>query len=1454
MFEDFTIRARTWEISGVARIQYPARRANVGEKVGKKWRKVSGSILLAAAIACLFFSGCGGGGTTNRIVVTVTSDRGTVLVPTQVATITAIVTGATDVSSSFDCSFTTTPNPTTATPNPKPSASQECTTANGAVGALSNILNTSTTAASTATFTAPATFPDQTKFPNVIVTITATANADKKTKGTFNIIFDSGIRIRITPATATVSTSASFQFLAVDLNNNSIPNDQLTWGVTFETIATINSKSCSGGTNDCGSIATNAASAEIYTAPNAVPKASTATSPAQNAAGIVTVFAFSKVDSARIAQAAVTIVKAGNITFSGLSPSLAPQGGLQQDIILAATNATSQMGVTLTGPCSNGTSNGTLDQSQIKVIFPAGTATSASGARIRLNSAQLVNAGHCMVQVTTSNPSVTVTGGPFPLDVVPVRPTIVSSTPDDLQESKLNQTGGTPITVNGGFFGTNSSPVVTAPLFNNTTVLNPVSVASARQMTGFLPAPSGSGPNAGLFPLSFKYSTSPGPFTPPAAPTAFTNIAVIPDYGGANAATKTATPVSLPASSAASAIALDPLLGYAVVTLAGVNTPSSTSPTVNSGNHVQLINLAGGSPTPAGLFSSQGFLATGVAVDDSLHIAAVVNYASRSLSILSIPAGTLLGTVDMSGLIPPPAIQTNPPFVEPFPYSVGIDPFSHRALVAFASTNVGLIVNLDPGATPTCLPIGASTAPYCAIAFVTLNSGATPQVAFEAQAHLAYATPGGSGVISAVDLANPSTGSVGITSATRASNVVTVTTSAPHNLNAGNPGTVLISGLPKGTTNGTNFDGAFSVGAVLDSTHFQYSQADKDDTSTCTATCLASSGVPFLTYTFSPSIVGIAVNPVTRTVVVADPNATVTQVSFIDAQSESVTGLTLFGGVTGPASTGSPELGATMVAFQPFTNTAVSFNPRRNEISMLDPAILQRLQIIQTGQSATATASFTPSGSTTAISVNLSGALAVDSVDNLALAVNSGSDNISLIKLGNIKSVHIERVLTPAIDAPTFSVPAKIAQAVKITLGGTPAATGSVKIFGSGFSTPLQVRLDGVDITTFTPAATVTPVDNHEVDVTFPAGFFTAPRHFALDVVNSLGVGSNVMDLAVIEEIPLPACSGTAAAPGGVAIDEVNNLAVVTNTGCNQVTIFSLDPAKIFNQTLNTIPTGAAPTAVAVLPKLTYTGQANGSGVAVVTNNSANTVSILDLVNLKAVPGVTDVAVGTGPTGLAIDQETNLAVIANTKSNTVSTLDLTPLTASPIGKLTPVSVAVDQQPMAVAIDPDRGTNGRGLAVVTGVQLNGAAPASGSLDSVDIGATTPVKQLTGLVGSVQATPTGIVFDPSVSPALFYAVSTQANQITSYNPDTGTALPIKVGINPNAIAFNFQTGTLLTVNSLSNSISVVDSQTFRTKATLGIGGTSTFAAAIQTFTNLAVIVDQANNRVLIFQLPK
>jgi DNA-binding beta-propeller fold protein YncE len=191
--------------------------------------------------------------------------------------------------------------------------------------------------------------------------------------------------------------------------------------------------------------------------------------------------------------------------------------------------------------------------------------------------------------------------------------------------------------------------------------------------------------------------------------------------------------------------------------------------------------------------------------------------------------------------------------------------------------------------------------------------------------------------------------------------------------------------------------------------------------------------------------------------------------------------------------------------------------------------------------------------------------------------------------------------------------------------------------------------------------------------------------------------------------------------------------------------------------------------------------------------------------------------------------------------------------------LTPTSIGGIQSPIAVAIDPDRGTNNQGIAVVTSLQLvSGQAP-FGALAVVEIGLQTPALSSTIPSGSVTATPTGIVFDPFVAtggnPGLFYANSSGSNVITAFNPDTGSGSQVNVGINPTSLAVNPQTGGILTSNSASNTISIVDtlSNPFKTRQTFGIPGSGTFGVAIDQFTNLAVIVDSANMRVLLFPTP-
>lgn len=1417
---------------------------------GKGFAKLSSALAGAGffVAAAIVLTGCGGGGTTNTVSVAVTGTA-QILVPTQSETITATVTGATDQSVTFSCTFTTTENPTTATPSPKPVDKGNCTSD---VGALSNqVINS--TASSTATFTAPSKFPDQKTLPNVVVTITATSKANPKKTGTFKLAFDSGIRIFLSPATATLATLEQASFQAFDLNSNPVDPTTLTWGVTFERVATVGSVSCSGGSNDCGSIKTSG-SLEVYTAPATVSKASTATSPAQNAAGIVTIFAFSNIDNARIAQATITLVQSGPITFQGISPNVVPQGAFQSDVFLSASNMTSQIGVVLTGPCAPGGGSLTLPASQVKVVFPAGTAAAATGARIRLFAAQLEKSGDCQISLDNGGSSTTITGGPFTFTTVPVRPSLLGLTTSNLSEVTFSSQG--PIVV-GGYFGPSASQITVK--FDGQTLTTPVqqnTTPTARKVQvglGSVNINDPSGHVAGLFPLAI---TNPLLASPASG---FTNVTIIPDYSATNpplsatgaplASTATGiytgpAPISLGTAVTPSSIAIDSGLRLAVVTDAN---PANA-------NNIQILSLGsapGTAPAVSANTSSQGSVATSVAVDDQAHIAAIVNYASRTLSLLNLQNNTLVTSpIDLSNngqLIPGAATQ-------PFPYAVGVDPFLHRAIVAFASTNVGLLVNFDPAATVTCLPNPNTAPPYCPIGFVSLNTGANPQVAFEPGAHRAYVAPGGGGSLASVDLSAAASAPVPINSLQRVANVVTVITASPHNLNASSPGTVLIGGSQAG-----DFSGSFPVASVTGASSFTYFQAGNSETVNCpggtdTASCGATEGISPAQFFLSPSVQGIAVNPVTRQLVLADSNVTTGQIDFLNPLNQTLTSLSLFKDAVGTTNGGAPEIGDAAAGFQPFTNTAVIFNPNsdRNQISFLDPSARQRLAIINTNQTGMGTACVSGCGGASPVNINIPGAVAVDAVTNQAIVANSGSGSLSVVQLGKIKGVHIQEVRTPVIPSAPLLQRAILVPSDPNT-GPQPFSVSGVDIFGTGFDAGSVVRLDG------TPLPSNGFIDSTHLSVTIPVTVLAnLPRRFALDVVSAAGVNSNVVDFSAIVSIGLPNCGSatppsTVPLPGGVAIDDQRGIALVTETACNLLAKINLNTGGGFG-VVSTIPTGQNPTAVAVVPNLTPT-----LGVALVTNHDANTVSFIDIDQGTQVTGVADLAVGTHPTGVATNPQTNFAIVANAGSNSANGIDLTPLTTSPIGKLALTTAATDQNPIAVAVDPDRGSNARGLAAVTALQLQRANSPLGAIDSIDIGTAVPVRSTTAASNSfLNATPTDITFDPiaptgTTNPGLFYAVTSQSNQLVAFNPDNGTANPIAVGINPTSVASNPQSGTILTVNALGQTTSIVDSQTFQTRATIGVGASGQFAVAISQIKNFAVISDQSNNRILLFPLP-
>src|SRR6266481_4569495 len=410
----------------------------MGEARVMKSRSTWNCVALGVAIACLWLAGCGSSGNaTNTVTVSVISSLGQNIIVGQSTTLTAKVTGGTTSNTAVNwqpCQFTTTTvSGTTATP-PTPA---NCPT-DGTLGTLSNEQTTGT-----ATYTAPGKIPDQTKFPGLVIIITAQSQQDTKKTGSIKLALDSGIGVILTPVTATVPTN-ELQTFNVVLNND-LQSQGVTWLVTQSsptpTITVPNLATCSPA---CGTITSNTPTTATYTAPTTVPTTSTP-SGASTTPSDVTVLAVAKGDNTRFAAGTITIIQGGPITFSGISPTIAPQGGTLWDIYLNAPNISSASQITITAPNGGGSTRFDSSSGQVKILVPIPNATTStppsSGARLRLLEADL---GHTSTTTTPLTYTVSVTdpgrpvtqgAGPFTFTLLPVRVTALAASPSGVVSS-----------------------------------------------------------------------------------------------------------------------------------------------------------------------------------------------------------------------------------------------------------------------------------------------------------------------------------------------------------------------------------------------------------------------------------------------------------------------------------------------------------------------------------------------------------------------------------------------------------------------------------------------------------------------------------------------------------------------------------------------------------------------------------------------------------------------------------------------------------------------------------------------------------------------------------------------------------------------------------------------------------------------------------------------------------
>jgi len=339
------------------------------------------------------------------------------------------------------------------------------------------------------------------------------------------------------------------------------------------------------------------------------------------------------------------------------------------------------------------------------------------------------------------------------------------------------------------------------------------------------------------------------------------------------------------------------------------------------------------------------------------------------------------------------------------------------------------------------------------------------------------------------------------------------------------------------------------------------------------------------------------------------------------------------------------------------------------------------------------------------------------------------------------------------------------------------------------------------------------------------------PRRYRLDVQNPDSTLSNGSDFAVIQAVTVGTAPQAVAICFSCAGSPPRDLAVVTNTGTgsNSISVVDLTPGTVtFGTVTATIAVGTNPQGVAVIPRL---------GRAVVTNHDSNNASLVDLVGGTVTSTVT---VGTAPVGVAVNQDTLTAVVADSGSNTIH------LFAADTGGAA-TSLAVDQQPVAVAIDPTR---------------NEAAVAQAAQNNVAIvslaGAPSILARVTGL-----QLPTAVTYDPASD--RFLALSSLNNNLliisqcgsalagTPCTANTFQTATARVGINPTSLASNFNSSTLVTLNTASNTLSVMDALQLRIRVVLPLSGSQQFSVDIHPQTNLAVVADGPKNRVLLVPLP-
>jgi DNA-binding beta-propeller fold protein YncE len=1155
------------------------------------------------------------------------------------------------------------------------------------------------------------TAPNSVPVPNT-VTVTAIAQVDATATASATVTIDSGIRVAVAPSPVTIGTGEVFTFTAT-VTGTSAANQGVTWIVCQAgAISTVTAATAPCPADTTGTLGTISA-VGIYKAPPIIPTVNP-----------VTIEAVSTKDANQFAEATITLQAALDPTLSSVYPTHAAQGSVFVDVVIQGTNFITTTDVIVTSPSFSGSLTG---------VNGAMIAAFGDVLRVRVPSSFFATApGVLNIQLArqaqNGQPEVPVTCSPTPalcnISIDPVRPAIVSSAPPSTFERPTNLPSGPggsfPFTIDGGFFGSNLVTQFDGAVGS--------SVIGPRTVNVSLPATDLVTP--GLHQISV---TNPAVTTPAVLPQqiAAVNFAVQPCIGTQTLCTSES---GEPAITTASL----PLGGTSPVSIA-VNTATGVGVIANNGsNDLTLVDLTVSPPAliPGGRIPV-GMGPTGVAVDNVRNVAVVANNTDKTISVVNL--ATRAVTV----------VSTQIPAA---PYSVGVNPITGIALIAYQNTNIGALVDLTQ--TPP-LFVGA----------VTLTTGTNPNVSVMPSLNWGLVTGGGLGIFSIVDLQRRNSNVIGAGGAVRVSgtSTTTITTTTPHTLITGDA--VLLTGITD-----TSFNGIFVVTSVPSLNSFTITQTGANSTSGGGTVFYSQ---PLATVSLGQNVTGVAVNPETKQAVITDPSqqASISTMSVLD---QTITPLQVQPGTTG-------------VAVNPYTDMAVAINPVTLTAAVVDmraPALLTTVTLAETPT-----------------------AIATDPGTNQAFIVNKATNDMTVLSLGaTIKPLQLESVVLPVNRQLGTDLTLSSATSLPITL------------IGKGFVSqgPVVARVDGFVLM---PVGTVT---DRQMSVVVPASLLTSPRHFAVDVVNSTpgSIPSNVEGFSVVQSVDLTSAACPSPAPGAVAIDDVLNEAVVTQSNCNSVAVVNLSTGTV----TQTIPVGVSPQGVATYP---------AGGTIVVSNRGDNTATLIDLADTTQTSVV--ITTGVEPLGVAIDQTSGLAFVTNSNanSNSVTTFSATLAAAA---NTVQTSASEGANPVAVAVD---------TVNQTALVVNASAGTATILNTA-LSPPSPVSSISGI-----SQPTSVVFDPVNQ--VYIVAASLGNAIVFVDAQAQNSTSVRVGINPTSVAYNYLSSTIVTVNSISSTISVMDITRATVEANMGLKASELGSIAIHPRTNIAAIVDSANNRLLLIPMP-